>query len=34
MEVLRWMFFFLLALVLIVFAIFWLQGRPLPLPRF
>ena len=34
MEVLRWFGFFLLALILIVFAIFWVQGRPLPIPHF
>lgn len=34
MEVLRWFLFFLLALILIVFAIFWVQGKPLPLPNF
>ncbi len=34
MEVLRWFLFFLLALILIVFAILWIQGKQLPLPRF
>ena len=35
MEVLRFLLFFLLALLLIVYAIFWLMGRPLPfLPEF
>lgn len=34
MEVLRWVLFFLLALFLIVYGIFWLAGRPMPLPGF
>jgi len=34
MEVLRWVFFFALALFLIVYAIFWLAGRPVQLPGF
>jgi hypothetical protein len=31
MEVLRWFGFFCLALLVIVFAIFWIQGRPFPI---
>jgi len=34
MEVLRWVLFFALALFLIVYAIFWLAGRPVQLPGF
>jgi hypothetical protein len=30
MEVLRWFALFVLALLLIVAALFWLMGRPLP----
>jgi hypothetical protein len=32
MEVLRWLLFFALVLILIVAALFYLMGRPLPLP--
>lgn len=32
MEVLRWVLFFLLALLLVVYAIFWLGGRQVPWP--
>jgi hypothetical protein len=34
MEVLRWVLFFGIALLLIVAAIFWVAGRPLPIPNF
>lgn len=34
MEVLRWVLFFMLALLLIVYGIFWLVGRSMPLPQF
>ena len=34
MEVLRWFIFFVIALLLIVAGIFWVLGRPLPLPNF
>ena len=34
MEVLRWLLFFAIALFLIVAAIFFVMGRPLPLPSF
>lgn len=34
MEVLRWVLFFLVALLLVVYAIFWLAGRPMPVPSF
>lgn len=34
MEVLRFLLFFLLALLLIVYAIFWLAGRQMPIPNF
>jgi hypothetical protein len=34
MEVLRWLLFFAIAMFLIVSAIFFVMGRPLPLPRF
>jgi hypothetical protein len=34
MEVLRWLLFFVIALFLIVAAIFFVMGRPLPLPSF
>ena len=30
MEVLRWFGLFIIALLLIVAALFWLMGRPLP----
>lgn len=33
-EVLRWMALFVIALLLIVAALFWLMGRPLPIPNF
>lgn len=32
MEVLRWLLFFLIALFFIIAAIFWVTGRPIPLP--
>ena len=32
MEVLRWLLFFAIAMFLIVAGIFFLMGRPLPLP--
>jgi hypothetical protein len=32
MEVLRWLLFFVIALLLIVAGIFFLMGRPIPLP--
>jgi len=34
MEVLRWLLFFAIALFLIVAGIFFLMGRPLPIPSF
>jgi hypothetical protein len=34
MEVLRWFLFFVIAMLLMVAAIFWVLGRPLPLPSF
>ena len=34
MEVLRWLLFFAIAMFLIVAAIFFVLGRPLPLPNF
>jgi len=34
MEVLRWLLFFAIAMFLIVAAIFFVMGRPLPLPNF
>jgi hypothetical protein len=34
MEVLRWLLFFAIAIFLMVSALFFLMGRPLPLPRF
>ena len=34
MEVLRWLLFFAIAMFLIVAAIFFVLGRPLPLPSF
>ena len=33
-EVLRWFAVFVLALLLIVAGLFWLMGRPLPIPDF
>jgi hypothetical protein len=33
-EVLRWMIVFVLALLLIVSAIYLVTGRPLPIPQF
>lgn len=33
MEVLRWVLFFLLAMVVVVYGIFWLSGRPVPWPN-
>jgi hypothetical protein len=33
-EVLRWMLVFALALILIVAAIYWVTGHPLPIPNF
>jgi hypothetical protein len=33
-EVLRWMFVFVLALLLIVAAIYTVLGKPLPIPQF
>jgi len=34
MEVLRWLLFFAIAMLLMVAGIFFVMGRPLPLPRF
>jgi len=34
MEVLRWLLFFAIAMFLIVAGVFFVMGRPLPLPRF
>jgi hypothetical protein len=34
MEVLRWLLFFAIAMFLIIAAIFFVVGRPLPIPRF
>ena len=34
MEVLRWLLFFAIAMFLFVAGIFFVMGRPLPLPRF
>jgi hypothetical protein len=34
MEVLRWLLFFVLALFLIIYGIFWLTGRAMPWPTF
>ncbi len=34
MEVLRWLLFFAIAMFLVAAAIFFVAGRPLPLPRF
>ena len=34
MEVLRWFLFFVIAMLLMVAAIFWVLDRPLPLPSF
>jgi hypothetical protein len=33
-EVLKWLAVFVIALLLIVAGLFWLMGRPLPLPEF
>jgi hypothetical protein len=33
-EVLRWFLLFVIALLLIVAGLFWLMGRPLPIPNF
>ena len=33
-EVLKWMLVFVAALLLIVAGLFWLMGRPLPIPSF
>jgi len=33
-EVLRWVLFFVIALAVVVYAIFWLAGRPMPWPAF
>jgi hypothetical protein len=33
-EVLRWLLVFVIALLLIVAGLFWLMGRPLPIPSF
>ncbi len=33
-EVLRWLALFVIALLLIVAGLFWLMGRPLPIPTF
>lgn len=33
-EVLRWFALFVIALLLIVSGLFWLMGRPLPIPSF
>lgn len=34
MEVLKWLLFFAITMFLMVAAIFFLAGRPLPIPRF
>ncbi len=34
MEVLRWFAVFIIAILLMVAGIFWLMGRPLPIPNF
>jgi hypothetical protein len=34
MEVLRWLLFFVIAMFLIVAGIFFVLGRPLPIPSF
>ena len=34
MEVLRWLLFFAIAMFLMVAGIFFVMGRPLPVPRF
>jgi hypothetical protein len=34
MEVLRWLLFFAIAMFLIVAGIFFVLGRPLPIPNF
>jgi hypothetical protein len=31
MEVMRWLAFFVIAILLMVAGIFWLMGRPLPI---
>jgi hypothetical protein len=33
-EVLRWLAMFAIALLLIVAGLFWLLGKPLPIPNF
>jgi hypothetical protein len=33
-EVLKWFGVFMLAMLLIVAGLFWLMGRPLPIPQF
>ena len=33
-EVLKWFAVFVIALLLIVAGLFWLMGRPLPIPQF
>lgn len=33
-EVLKWFLVFVIALLLLVAALFWLMGRPLPIPNF
>jgi len=33
-EVLKWFAVFVIALLLIVAGLFWLMGRPLPIPTF
>ena len=33
-EVLKWFAVFVIAVLLIVAGIFWVMGRPLPLPQF
>jgi hypothetical protein len=34
MDVLRWLLFFVLALFLIIYGIFWITGRGVPVPSF
>jgi hypothetical protein len=34
MEVLRWLLFFAIAMFLLVAGIFFVMGRPLPVPNF
>ena len=34
MEVLRWFAVFVIAVLLMVAGLFWLMGRPLPIPHF